>query len=100
MQVKLSIIRAFALESSSQKTYFIQSFLNQYNKRSHSIQTRVKEEIVDQFNYLLEAKIESQLDFLLKGQKKNSGELQIIGEELRRGFIGLALRNEDLLNFN
>ena len=38
--------------------------------------------------------LESQLDLLLKGQEKNSDKLQIIGEELRRGFIGLALRNE------
>lgn len=38
-------------------------------------------------------KKESQLDLLLKGQENNSDKLQIIGEELRRGFIGLALRN-------
>jgi len=44
--------------------------------------------------------IESQLDLLLKGQEKNSDKLQIIGEELRRGFIGLALRNEELLKLN
>ena len=37
--------------------------------------------------------LESQLDLLLKVQEKNSDKLQIIGEELRRGFIGLALRN-------
>ena len=41
--------------------------------------------------------LESQLDLLLKGQEKNSDKLQIIGEEPRRGFIGLALRNENLL---
>lgn len=44
--------------------------------------------------------IESQLDLLLKGQEKNSDKLQIIGEEIRRGFIGLALRNEELLKSN
>ena len=44
--------------------------------------------------------IESQLDLLLKGQENNSDKLQIIGEELRRGFIGLALRNEELLKSN
>nr|ULD16201.1 hypothetical protein [Cylindrotheca closterium] len=44
--------------------------------------------------------LESQLDSLLKGQEKNSDKLQIIGEELRRGFIGLALRNEELLKSN
>jgi site-specific recombinase XerD len=44
--------------------------------------------------------LESQLDLLLKGQEKNSDKLQIIGEKLRRGFIGLALRNEELLKSN
>ena len=44
--------------------------------------------------------LESQLDLFLKGQEKNSDKLQIIGEELRRGFIGLALRNEELLKSN
>jgi integrase len=44
--------------------------------------------------------LESQLDLLLKGQEKNSEKLQIIGEEVRRGFIGLALRNEELLKSN
>ena len=44
--------------------------------------------------------LESQLDLLLKGQEKNSDKLQIIGEELRRGFIELALGNEELLKSN
>ena len=44
--------------------------------------------------------LESQLDLLLKGQEKNSDKLQIIGEEIRLGFIGLALRNEELLKSN
>ena len=44
--------------------------------------------------------LESQLDLLLKGQENNSDTLQIIGEEIRRGFIGLALRNEELLKSN
>ena len=44
--------------------------------------------------------LESQLDLLLKGQENNSDKLQIIGEELRLGFIGLALRNEELLKSN
>ena len=44
--------------------------------------------------------LKSQLDLLLKGQENNSDKLQIIGEELRRGFIGLALRNEELLKSN
>ena len=57
MQVKLSIIRSFTEESSSQKIYSIRSFLNRYKKRSHSIQAQVKKEILDQFNHLLKAKI-------------------------------------------
>ena len=57
LQVKLSIIRSFAQESSSQKTYLIRSFLNQYKKRSHSIQAQVKKDILEQFNHLLKAKI-------------------------------------------
>ena len=36
LQVKLSIIRSFAQEHSLQKTYLLQSFLNQYAKRSNS----------------------------------------------------------------
>ena len=57
LQVKLSIIRSFTEESSSQKTYSIRSFLNRYKKRSHSIQAQVKKEILDQFYHLLKAKI-------------------------------------------
>lgn len=44
--------------------------------------------------------LEAQLDILLKGQEKNSEKLQTIGDELRKGFIGLALRNEELLTSN
>ena len=57
LQVKLSIIRSFAKESSYQKTYLIRSFLNQYRSRSHFIQSQVKKQILDQFYYLLKAKI-------------------------------------------
>lgn len=56
-KIKLSIIRSFAEESSSQKTYLIRSFLNQYKNRSHSIQAQVKKQILKQFNQLLKAKI-------------------------------------------
>lgn len=44
--------------------------------------------------------LESQLDLLLKGQEKNSDKLQIIGEELCLGFIGLAKQNSELLYLN
>jgi hypothetical protein len=57
LQVKLSIIRSFTEEPSSQKTYLIRSFLNHYKNRSHSIQAQVKKQILEQFNHLLKAKI-------------------------------------------
>jgi len=42
----------------------------------------------------------SKLDLLVKGQELNSNKLEIIGNDLRKGFIGLALRNEELLKSN
>jgi hypothetical protein len=57
LQVKLSIIRSFAQESSFKKTFLIRSFLNHYKKRSHSIQAQVKKEISHQFNNLIKSKI-------------------------------------------
>ncbi len=42
----------------------------------------------------------SKLDLLVKGQESNSNKLEIIGNNLRKGFIGLALRNEELLKSN
>ena len=44
--------------------------------------------------------MESKLDLLVKGQERNSNKLEIIGNDLRKGFIGLALRNEELLKSN
>jgi hypothetical protein len=41
-------------------------------------------------------KVESKLDLLIKRQKVNSNELEGIGNELQKGFIGLALRNKEL----
>ena len=43
-----------------------------------------------------ESEIESKLDILVKGQIKNSEELEAIRNDLQRGFIRLALRNEEL----
>ncbi len=37
--------------------------------------------------------VESKLDLLVNGQKINSNKLEDIGNDLRKGFIGLALRN-------
>jgi hypothetical protein len=57
LQVKLSIIRSFAQEDSLQKTYLLQSFLNQYAKRSNSIQAQVKREVLQEFQNLLKYQI-------------------------------------------
>ena len=42
----------------------------------------------------------SKLDLLVKGQENNSNKLEVIRNNLRKGFIGLALRNEELLQSN
>lgn len=44
--------------------------------------------------------MESKLELLVKGQESNSNKLEIIGNDLRKGFIRLALRNEELLKSN
>ena len=67
------------------------------------------EENSDEFGYLVEvttpqfiteSEVESKLDILVEGQTNNSKELQAIRNDLQKGFIGLALRNEDLLKSN
>ena len=45
---------------------------------------------------ILEVEVESKLEVLVKGQEMNSNKLESIGNDLRKGFIGLALRNEEL----
>ena len=57
------------------------------------------EKINKEDNQLL-FEMESKLDLLVKGQERNSNKLEIIGNDLRKGFIGLALRNEELLQSN
>ena len=44
--------------------------------------------------------MESKFDLLAKGQESNSTKLEVIGNDLRKGFIELALRNEELLKSN
>ena len=44
--------------------------------------------------------VESKLDILVEGQTNNSKQLQAIRNDLQKGFIGLALRNEELLKSN
>ena len=73
LQVKLSIIRSFGKESSSKKTYLIQSFLNQYKKRSNFIQAQVKQAILEQFNDLLKYKIiQPKFKFSMNSNHNNS----------------------------
>ena len=49
---------------------------------------------------ITESEIESKLDLLVKGQSKNSRELISIRNDLQKGFIGLALRNQELVELN
>jgi integrase len=49
---------------------------------------------------ITESEVESKLDILVKGQINNSQELEAIRNDVQRGFIGLALRNEELLKSN
>ncbi len=44
--------------------------------------------------------IEYKLDILVEGQTDNSKQLKTIRNDLQKGFIGLALRNEELLKSN
>lgn len=68
LQVKLSIIRSFTQEHSLQKTYLLQSFLNQYSKRSNSIQAQVKREILQEFHNLIKYEIiQSKFQFSADG---------------------------------
>jgi len=55
---------------------------------------------INKENNQLLLEVESKLDLLVKGQESNSVKLQGIGNDLRKGFIGLALRNEKLLKSN
>ena len=50
--------------------------------------------------FITESEVESKLDILVEGQTNNSKELQAIRNDLQKGFIGLALRNEELLKSN
>ena len=67
LDVKLSIIQALAQEYSIQKIYYVQSFLNQFVKRRHSIQANIKRDIIHEFQNLIKFKIiESR--FLFQGK--------------------------------
>jgi len=47
-----------------------------------------------------ESEVESKLNILVKEQTNNSKQLQAIRNDLQRGFIGLALRNQELVQLN
>ena len=55
---------------------------------------------IQKINNPLLFEMESKLDLIVKGQESNSNKLEVIGNDLRKGFIGLALRNEELLKSN
>ena len=49
---------------------------------------------------ITKSEVESKLNILVEGQTNNSKQLQAIRNDLQKGFIGLALRNEELLKSN
>ena len=49
---------------------------------------------------ITESEVESKLNILVKGQTNNSKQLKTIRDDLQKGFIGLALRNQELLELN
>ena len=55
---------------------------------------------IQKINDPLLFEMESKLDLIVKGQESNSNKLEVMGNDLRKGFIGLALRNEELLKSN
>lgn len=49
---------------------------------------------------ITKSEVESKLNILVKGQTNSSKQLQAIRNDLQRGFIGLALRNQELVDLN
>jgi len=49
---------------------------------------------------ITEYEVESKLDILVERQTNNSKELKAIRNDLQRGFIGLAFRNQELVELN
>ena len=69
-----------------------------FNKLVIKMQNQLQK--INQENSQLLLEVESKLDFLVKGQERDSNKLESIENDIRKGFIGLALRNEDLLKSN
>ena len=60
-----------------------------------------KKQLKVQDNQLItKSEVESKLNSLVEGQTNNSNQLKAIRNDLQKGFIGLALRNEELLKSN
>jgi len=60
-----------------------------------------KKQLKVQDNQLItKSEVKSKLNILVEGQTNNSKQLQAIRNDLQKGFIGLALRNEELLKSN
>ena len=55
---------------------------------------------IQKINDPLLFEMESKLDLIVKGQESNSNKLEVIGNDLRKSFIALALRNEEFLKSN
>lgn len=49
---------------------------------------------------ITESEFKSKLDILVEGQTNNSKQLKTIRNDLQIGFIGLALRNQELVELN
>lgn len=49
---------------------------------------------------ITEFEVQSKLDILVEDQTNNSKQLQDIRNDLQKGFIGLALRNQELVELN
>ena len=69
-----------------------------FNKLVIKMQNQLQK--INQENSQLLLEVESKLDFLVKGQERDSNKLESIENDIRKGFIGLALRNEELLKSN
>ena len=69
-----------------------------FNKLVTKMQNQLQK--INQENSQLLLEVESKLDFLVKGQERDSSKLESIENDIRKGFIGLALRNEELLQSN
>ena len=63
-------------------------------ENKHKIEKKENNQLITEFE------VESKLDILVEGQTNNSKELKVIRNDLQKGFIGLALRNEELLEVN